>query len=173
MIELAYFDRSDMEQLISWIPSASFTLQWAGPTFHYPLTVSQLENYLHHANKKDSDTFIFKVIDKDTKQVIGHISLGKVDRVNKSARIGKVLVGSSQYRGKGIGAEMVKAVLAIAFDELKLHKVTLGVFDFNISAIQCYKKVGFVQEGLLRDARKNGDEYWNLIEMGILENEWQ
>lgn len=28
-------------------------------------------------------------------------------------------------------------------------------------------------EGLLRDYRKNGDEYWNLWEMGILENEWQ
>lgn len=131
MIELAYFERSDIEQLISWIPSASFTLQWAGPAFQYPLTVSQLENYLQNANKEDSDTYIFKVIDQDTKQVIGHISLGRVDRVNKSARIGKVLVGSSQYRGKGIGAEMVKAVLAIAFNELKLHKVTLGVFDFN------------------------------------------
>ncbi len=105
--------------------------------------------------------------------MIGHISLGRVDRVNKSARIGKVLVGSSQYRGKGIGAEMVKAVLAIAFEEMQLHKVTLGVFDFNASAIRCYEKVGFVQEGLLRDARKNGDEYWNLIEMGILEDEWR
>lgn len=173
MIELAYFERSDIEQLISWIPSASFTLQWAGPAFQYPLTVSQLEKYLQNANKEDSDTYIYKVIDQHTKQVIGHISLGKVDRVNKSARIGKVLVGSSQYRGKGIGAEMVKTILAIAFDELKLHKVTLGVFDFNVSALRCYEKVGFVQEGLLRDARKNGDEYWNLIEMGILEDEWR
>ena len=39
------------------------------------------------------------------------------------------------------------------------------------SAIKCYEKVGFKQEGRLRGARKNGDKYWNLIEMGILENE--
>lgn len=51
--------------------------------------------------------------------------------------------------------------------------MTLGVFDFNTPAIHCYEKVGFVKEGMLRDARKNGDNYWNLIEMGILEDEWR
>ena len=51
--------------------------------------------------------------------------------------------------------------------------MTLGVFDFNTAAIKCYEKVGFKKEGLLRDARKNGNEYWNLIEMGILESEWK
>lgn len=173
MIELKYFEQSDMEQLINWIPSTDFTLQWSGPTFRYPLTIQQLENYLKNANRMDSDTYIYKAIDQESHQVIGHISLGKIDRVIQSARIGKVLVGSTEVRGKGIGTEMVKAVLAIAFEELKLHKVTLGVFDFNTPAIHCYEKVGFVKEGMLRDARKNGDNYWNLIEMGILEDEWR
>ncbi len=172
MIELQHFECSDIQQLINWIPSAEFLLQWGGPSFQYPLTKQQLEKYLKHANEEDSDTYIYKVIDHDMQQVVGHISLGKVDRVNQSARVGKVLVGSSEVRGKGIGCEMMKAILTIAFEELKLHKVTLGVFDFNTSAIHCYEKSGFVREGLLRDARKNGDEYWNLIEMGILKDEW-
>ncbi|PJN87842.1 GNAT family N-acetyltransferase [Bacillus sp. mrc49] len=173
MIDLQYFERSDIEQLINWIPSAEFALQWGGPAFQYPLTEEQLEKYLEQANKEDSDTYIYKVIDQDLQKVIGHISLGKVDRVHRSARVGKVLVGSPEVRGKGIGFEMMKAILTIAFEELKLHKVTLGVFDFNTSAIRCYENAGFVREGFLRDARKNGDEYWNLIEMGVLENEWR
>ncbi|MFJ7755445.1 GNAT family N-acetyltransferase [Peribacillus muralis] len=173
MIELQYFERSNIEQLINWIPSPEFTLQWGGPAFQFPLTSEQLEKYLEEANKEVSDTYIYKVIDQESQKVIGHISLGRVDRVHKSARVGKVLVGSSEVRGKGIGSEMMKAVLTIAFEELKLHKVTLGVFDFNASAIRCYENAGFVREGFLRDARKNGDEYWNLIEMGILENEWR
>ena len=56
---------------------------------------------------------------------------------------------------------------------LNYIKLRLGVFDFNTAAIKCYEKVGFKKEGLVRDARKNGDEYWNLIEMGILESEWK
>lgn len=105
--------------------------------------------------------------------MIGHISLGNVDRINESARIGKVLIGPSESRGNGYGTQLMLAALTFAFEELNLHKVTLGVFDFNTSAIKCYEKVGFKKEGLLRDARKNGDEYWNLIEMGILESEWK
>jgi RimJ/RimL family protein N-acetyltransferase len=67
---------------------------------------------------------------------------------------------------------MIKEILNIAFDQLQLHRVSLGVFDFNISAITCYEKAGFIKEGLLRDSRKNDDEYWSLWEMSILENEW-
>ncbi len=49
---------------------------------------------------------------------------------------------------------MMKAVLHVAFEELKLHRVTLGVYDFNTSAISCYEKIGFIKEGLLRESKK-------------------
>ncbi|QPA33034.1 GNAT family N-acetyltransferase [Thermaerobacillus caldiproteolyticus] len=172
MIELKYFERSDFKQLINWIDSPKFLLQWGGPQFDYPLNESQLEKYIENANNDTSDTLIYKVIHKETGNVIGHISLGKIDRKNKSARIGKVLVGDKNIRGQGIGQLMVKEILRIAFEELKLHRVSLGVFDFNKSAIACYEKVGFKKEGLLRDCRRIGNEYWSLWEMSILENEW-
>ena len=173
MLKLETFSEADFHQLINWIPDSSFALQWGGPAFTYPLTVEQLEYYLKDANTVNATKYIFKAVNESTNEVIGHISLGNVDRINESARIGKVLIGQSESRGNGYGTQLMLAALTFAFEELKLHKVTLGVFDFNTSAIKCYEKVGFKKEGLLRDARKNGDEYWNLIEMGILENEWK
>ncbi len=172
MIELKYFERTDFKQLIDWIDSPAFLLQWSGPAFKYPLTENQLEKYIENANNDQAETFVYKVIDQDSGKVIGHISLGRIDRENKSARIGKVLVGDQNVRGKGIGQQMMKEVLRIAFDELGLHRVTLGVFDFNKSAIACYEKIGFKKEGLLRDSSKYGNEYWSQWEMSILENEW-
>jgi RimJ/RimL family protein N-acetyltransferase len=172
MIELEYFERPDFNQLIRWIDSPEFLLQWGGPQFDYPLNENQLEKYIENANRDTSDTLIYKVIHKETGNVIGHVSLGKIDRKNKSARIGKVLVGEKNLRGQGIGSLMVKELLKIAFEELKLHRVSLGVFDFNESAIACYEKVGFKKEGLLRDCRKIGNDYWSLWEMSILEQEW-
>ena len=94
-----------------------------------------IRKYIESAN-----TLAFKVIDEESGKVIGHISLGRIDNINKSARIGKVLVGDTEMRGRSIGKHMMKAVLHIAFEELKLHRVTLGVFDFNTSAISCYEK---------------------------------
>ena len=172
LLKLASFSRDDFQQLMDWIPNATFAMQWSGPSFTYPLTTEQLENYIRGANEPNASTYVFKVIDEFTNEVIGHVSLGNVDRGNSSARIGKVLVGSANSRGKGYGTQLMNAVLTFAFEQLKLQKVTLVVFDFNTSAIQCYEKVGFKREGFIQGARKNGDEYWNLIEMGILYDEW-
>lgn len=173
MLKLEPFSQADFQQLIDWIPDSSFALQWGGPAFTYPVTVEQLENYLKDANTVNASKYIFKAVDESNDEVIGHISLGNVDRMNRSARIGKVLIGQSANRGNGYGTQLMLAALTFAFEELKLHKVTLGVFDFNTAAIKCYEKVGFKKEGLLRDARKHENEYWNQIEMGMLENEWK
>ncbi|MDX8046295.1 GNAT family protein [Gracilibacillus sp. S3-1-1] len=173
MIKLRFFERSDFQQLINWIETPEFLLQWGGPNFSFPLTEQQLENYLKDANTDNSPVLVYSVIEEETGYIIGHISLGNIDKNNKSARIGKVLVGDKNVRGKGIGLRMMKEILKVSFDELNLHRVSLGVFDFNASAIACYEKAGFLKEGLLRDSRKIGDEYWSLWEMSILENEWK
>ena len=135
VIKLESFQKSDFKQLINWINSEEFLIQWSGNAFTFPLDEQQLEKYIESAN-----TLAFKVVDEETSDVIGHISLGQIDNINKSARIGKVLVGNTKMRGRSIGKHMMKAVLHIAFDELKLHRVTLGVYDFNTSAISCYEK---------------------------------
>ncbi|MGE1031768.1 GNAT family N-acetyltransferase [Bacillus sp. GKis3/1] len=168
LITLEPFKRFNFKQLINWINSEEFLIQWSGNAFTYPLNDQQLEQYIESKN-----TLAFKVIDEDSKEVIGHISLGQIDNINRSARIGKVLVGDTKMRGRSIGKHMMKAVLHIAFEELKLHRVTLGVYDFNTSAISCYEKIGFVKEGLLRESKKVGETYWNLWEMSMLEYEWR
>jgi len=167
VIKLETFKKSDFKQLIDWIDSEEFLIQWSGNAFAYPLNEQQLENYIESSN-----ILAFKVIDEESKKVVGHISLGQIDNINKSARIGKVLVGDTKMRGRSIGKHMMKAVLQVAFEELKLHRVTLGVYDFNTSAISCYEKIGFVKEGLLRESKKVGETYWNLWEMSMLEYEW-
>ncbi|ARV91137.1 GNAT family N-acetyltransferase [Bacillus thuringiensis] len=167
VIKLEAFKKTDFKQLTNWINSEEFLIQWSGNVFTFPLDEQQLEKYIESTN-----TLAFKVVDEETSDVIGHISLGEIDNINKSARIGKVLVGNTKMRGRSIGKHMMKAVLHIAFEELKLHRVTLCVYDFNTSAISCYEKIGFVKEGLLREATRVGETYWNLWEMSMLQYEW-
>lgn len=172
MIQLAYFTRDDFAQLMQWIPTEGFMIQWAGTGFTFPLHIHQLEQYIKEANCPASNTFVYKVIHEESGRVVGHASL-KIDRRNESARIGKVLIGDESMRGLGMGYHVIEAVTKVAFNTFKLHRVSLGVFDFNHAAIACYEKAGFQKEGLLRDARKFGNEYWNLWEMSLLEEEWR
>ncbi|MGB4406119.1 MAG: GNAT family protein [Sphaerochaeta sp.] len=169
-IRLVPFTEQDFDELIGWSGDPPFLMQWAGPMFHHPLTTEQLVEY---NTIQTSDKLNYRVVLAATNQGIGHVSIGTIDRGNKSARVSKVIVGESEFRGKGVGKAIIRAVLAICFGELGLHRVTLGVFDFNAPALAAYKHVGFSVDGVLRDARKVGNTYWNLVEMSILEDEWR
>ncbi len=68
---------------------------------------------------------------------------------------------------------MIQAVLRIGFEELRLHRIELGVYTTNTSAIRCYERCGFVKEGISRDVLKYDNEWWSLMEMSILEDEWR
>lgn len=172
MIKLEYFTAADFDGLLEWVQDEDLLVQWAGTQFRFPLTPGKLDRYIAEANDfNNSSTFIYKAYDSGTGRTVGHISLTAINRENRSARITRVLVANSE-RGKGIAEQMVKALMHIGFGQLNLHRMSLGVYDTNHPAIKCYKKCGFQVDGTLRDIQKHGDEYWSLMEMSILEDEW-
>lgn len=174
MIRLERFTPADFTQLIEWIDSERLMQEWSGSLFSFPLTEESLAWYIEGANDlQKPDVFVYKAVDTKTGEAVGHISLGSISQRDRSARITRVLVGSQCTRGKGVCRRMVQALLRIGFEELQLHRISLGVYDFNLAAVKCYLKAGFKQEGVLRDVVRHGDVYWSLVEMGILEDEWR
>lgn len=174
MIRLEYFDSGDFDQLINWIDSEALLINWAGSLFSYPLTQKSMQWYLKDANNlATSDALVYRVVDVDSNEVVGHISLGGISRKNRSARISRVLIGSTNHKGKGYCKDMMKAVIKIGFEDLNLHRISLGVYNNNESALKCYLAAGFTIEGTSRDVKRYNDEWWSLVEMSILEDEWQ
>ncbi|WP_411272875.1 GNAT family N-acetyltransferase [Daejeonella sp.] len=172
MIKLEYFTSEDFDALLSWIQDEELLLHWAGTQFRFPLNEKKLEWYIKDTNDfQASSTLIYKAIESESGKTIGHISLTSINRTNRSARITRVFVADSE-RGKGLAANMVIALLKIGFEELHLHRVSLGVYHKNESAIKCYKNCGFNIDGVLRDIQRYKDGYWSLMEMSILEHEW-
>jgi RimJ/RimL family protein N-acetyltransferase len=174
MIKLEYFTKEDFQQLMDWIHNEHLITNWAGSLFAYPLTEKSLDWYIEETNDLlKSDALVYKAVDSDTGNMVGHISLGSISRKNNSARISRVLVGEACQRGKGICTQMMEAVLKVGFEELQLHRIGLGVYDFNEAAIRCYQRCGFVIEGVSRDVLMYNNEYWSLVEMSILDHEWK
>ena len=174
MVRLEYLEFEDIKNIIEWNrdKSSDFLLQWAGPKYQYPLTEEQIgKRLIDEANKENSDTYIYKVVSNETNKMIGTIELSKIDRTNGTAKICRFLIGEEDQRGKGIGKAALNKVLEIGFEVLKLNSISLGVFDFNESAIRCYEMIGFRKEKLIKNARKAGDDYWNLYEMVITKEE--
>ncbi len=120
--------------------------------------------------------FVKNNIKKGYSQFVA-LSEGKVvgwcDIFPKSQRLMVCHVGSvgmgilPEWRGKGIGKELIKAVLESA-KEKKLVRIELTVRENNVSAVSLYKKVGFEVEGVNRKARKIDDLYENVYMMALL-----
>lgn len=176
MIKLDLLEKEDFKKIIEWNvdKSADYLLQWAGPMYNYPLTLVQLENYFfNEVKKKNSNIFVYRIQLIHSGVIIGTIELRQIDEENKTGRVCRFLIGEENVRGKGIGAEVLKEILRIGFEDLKFEKITLGVFDFNQSAIKCYENVGFTKVKLIKNARESSNGYWNLYEMAISKYEWQ
>ncbi len=174
MLTLEYFDRSDFDQLISWINDEELLMNWAGSLFSFPLTHKSLEWYIEDVNEiASSDAFIYKAVDTTSGNTVGHISLGAISRKNRSGRISRVLIGDTENTGRGYCRDMVTEVLRIGFEDLNLHRISLGVYDFNRAALKCYQKSGLAVEGTNRDVLLYKDKWWSLVEMSILEGEWK
>ncbi len=168
MIELAPFRPDDVDTLLGWIPDERFLRQWAGGRFVHPLDRAQLEAHLTAA----SDTHAFRANRPGSVEMIGYAELSAIDPQHRTARISRVLIRPSE-RGAGLGQALVRALLAVAFEELGPHRVELGVFDWNTAARRCYESIGFHQEGVQRELIRYRDEYWNTCLMSLLASEYQ
>lgn len=172
MIELHPFGRDDFDRLIGWATSLELVVQWSGMGFTYPLDNAQLEAYVRYAEENADRRVVWKVVDTAGPDVVGHIEFDRIHTASRRARLSRVLV-APERRGQGVGRVMTLLALEHAFEALGLHRVDLGVFDFNDTAIRCYESCGFVREGLERDSVLVGEVYWSAVQMSILEHEWR
>lgn len=77
----------------------------------------------------------------------------------------------ADLRGRGLGREVTRLVLAWAFDVLGVHRVQLEVLAANSRAINCYLACGFRHEGARREAQLYPDGWKDFIMMGLLRSE--
>ena len=71
------------------------------------------------------------------------------------------------FRGQGIGRRLIEKTLDAA-RSLGLWRIELTVREDNPNAIALYKKIGFVAEGVQRNAIELDGQYRNLVMMALL-----
>lgn len=106
-------------------------------------------------------------------EYLGEIVLNEFDAHSATANLRLAL--RPGQRGRGFGGEAIQLVLDHAFgqrpDGLGLHRVGLDVLSVNPRARILYESLGFVEEGRLREAHRDGDFWCDVIVMGVLEDD--
>jgi RimJ/RimL family protein N-acetyltransferase len=165
MIRLEKFDKKFYSELIDSIENAKDLMQFGGPEFTFPLTEEQIDKTL-----SDENRIAFRVVNTADNSTIGHCEIYFKDN---SAKLGRILVIDQNQRGKGIGEQMVVLLLEFILKNRKERNIELNVFDFNIGAIKCYKKVGFRINPDKKLIREVDSETWTALNMVLNLEEWK
>lgn len=114
----------------------------------------------------------FTITLKPEDKPIGRIYLSRINRHEDSLDITRIYIADVDNRNKGYGEEALRLVLEYAFIDLHMERVTIDHFEKNKAAAYLYDKIGFKNEGLLRNAGKKDGKYVNLQLKSMLRAEY-
>ncbi len=154
---------ADAPQFVRWLNDVEVR---SNLQIHLPLNQLQEEAYIERVGD-DERKIMFGIAAREPDQLIGVTGLDTIDWKDRHARFGISLGDKTQW-GKGYGTEATRLITDYAFDVLNLHRVWLHVYEFNERGRGAYARVGFVQEGVLRQAHYHDGRYWDMIAMGLL-----
>jgi ribosomal-protein-alanine N-acetyltransferase len=125
--------------------------QWARDELSRTAYRRRLRHYQREQREDQGYAFfIFRPLDDE---LLGGLTLSNVRRgVSQSASLGYWL-GLTHLR-HGYMTEAVRAMLATAFDELRLHRVEAACMPANAASIGVLERNGFRQEGIARSFLK-------------------
>lgn len=118
---------------------------------------------------EQSDRLDLAVTDLETGEWMGEVVINDWDPDNRSCSFRIAL--SANARNRGIGTEATQLIVDHVFeriDDPPVNRISLEVYDFNPRGLAVYEKVGFLPEGVLRDALLWQGEFHDAIVMSIL-----
>ncbi len=103
-------------------------------------------------------------------RIIGVIGFNSIDWQNRIAQIGYWL--DTGQRGNGFVTRACSALIDYAFDELELNRIEIHCAVGNTKSRAIPERLGFSQEGLVRQAEWLYDHFVDHAIYGMLASDW-
>jgi RimJ/RimL family protein N-acetyltransferase len=111
------------------------------------------EGYL----QKDYDyVFIFETTEEPSVP-IGQIAVYDVDRQQGTCEIGRLMLGESEYAGRGLSTEAYGLLIKFIKEQLRMRTIKVVVKETNLASVAIQKHFGFSVDDL-----KDGYLIWRL-----------
>jgi ribosomal-protein-alanine N-acetyltransferase len=138
------------------------------------LTVADIKHMLESEGSDFSDFHKHKTfrwfIERDGEPV-GSVSVKGISHQMNYADIGYGI--APEHHNRGIATEAVGLLIRNCFTETPLRKLLAYAHDENAASIRVLQKLGFTQEGLLREHYIINDKPVNELLFGLLKHEWK
>lgn len=133
-------------------------------------TVEDAATYISECEERYRKGQEVSFVITDQGQTVGRAGLHHMQPQNQYAEIGYWLVKNAE--GRGIMTRSCQALLKLAFADLHLHRIVIKAAGENRKSRAIAEKLGFVQEGILREAELVHGRFLDLAIYSILRSEW-
>ncbi|TNE87585.1 MAG: N-acetyltransferase [Deltaproteobacteria bacterium] len=156
----------DVDHIMQWINDPAVTRNFAHMSAQ--ITREQELAWLEHVIASDTDR-LYAVVDADG-AYLGNAGVHKIYWPARNGRLGLVL-GAAGARGRGLGTQAMRLLVELALTELNLHKVWLVHYRSNERMAHIAAKLGFTQEGVLRDEYFHAGGFHDMVRWSLLEQD--
>src|SRR5574341_1314778 len=134
LVRLRALEPADAERAYQWINDREVTQFLMA---RYPWSLVAEKQFLEEAAKQNRYEEARFAIDTRDGVHIGMCGLHRARPEDRGAELG-IMIGDKSFWTNGYGTDTVQTLLRFAFDQMNLHKVALGVFEFNERGQACY-----------------------------------
>lgn len=170
-LSLKLMELDDAEQLFNLTDaSRSYLREWL-PWVDGTTTVDDSRGFIEHTIQGFEEKRSMSLAVRYNGKMVGTAGFNNLDWSNKVAYIGYWL--GEDYQGNGIMTRVARALTDYAFTELDFNRVDIRAAFENTKSRSIPERLGFVEEGQIRQAEWLYDHYVDHVVYGMLANEWE
>lgn len=166
-VKLRPLAESDVDSIMTWVNEPEIVgnlAAFSGQAFTRDDELAWIRRTLAGSDR------VWSIIAADDERYLGQIGIHQIHARSRVGRLGCVIATRSEM-GKGYGSAAIRAVMKVGFGELALHKLWLMVFRHNERGRRLYGKLGFVEEGMLREEYFHDGAWHDMVRMSMLVHE--
>lgn len=174
LVRLRPLDVTHVDHIMGWVNDAEIVGNLAAFS-GAPMTRDDELRWIARVTASKEDR-VWSVFAGDDDRYLGQCGLHQIFRRSRVGRL-SVIIADRGEMGRGVGSAAIASLLDVAFaDEASggegLHKVWLMVFAKNTRSRRTYARLGFVEEGVLREEYFHEGGWHDMVRMSLLAREW-
>jgi ribosomal-protein-serine acetyltransferase len=164
-VHLRVLEEADAEEVHALVEAnRAFLARWMPWAADQDL--DRTRNFIRTAHERHERNDGFEAALVADGRIAGCAGFAGIDWVARATGIGYWLAEDRQ--GRGLMTRAISALVDHAFGEWKLHRVEIRAAAENVRSRAIPERLGFTQEGTLREAELVGEQYQDLAVYGLL-----
>ena len=169
MVRFRALEEADLPELTGWWRDPEWAVLQQATVRPRPAE-AVAEQFRSWSQSERGGEVGFSVVDRTSAELVGHVTLFGAQLPTRAATLA-VIIGPA-YVDQGYGTDAVRVLTGYGFQEMGLNRIEIQVHAFNARARAVYRRVGFVEEGIRRDATFHSGRFHDEIIMSVLAGEW-